>query len=297
MTFGGTAVMAVAKLGAFMLTGSVAMLANAVHSFVDVADGILLYVGLLRSDLLPGPEHPFEYGAELQRWTLIVSLMMRSMGAGVAVVVGINHILRPEEVTEPVWDYALITVVLLFDSVAWSFALKRFRESQANVASWKELDPLTNSTMFGSLLEDSASIVGLVIAFLGIYLSDRWHQHGFDGVASLLIGLLMGGVALGMAYKNKVLLVGEAADDDVEQEIQAILEQDSSIERVRNLLTMHVGPGEILLNLRIQFRGDLDACQVAAAVDRIAHHLQEQEPCLRHVMIEADASPGTNGAG
>jgi cation diffusion facilitator family transporter len=253
----GTAAIASTKFVAAAFSGSAAMLAEGIHSLVDTGDSLLLYLGLRRSTRPPDRSHPFGYGMDLYFWTVIVALIMFAIGGCVTGVQGVRRVLQPEPLEHLGWNYAVLGIAAVFNAFTWAVALKQFLAGKGNESLWRGLQRVKDPSVLTILLEDSASLVGLAVAFLGLFLGDLFRAPALDGAASVIIGLLMGAVAVGLVYQSKTLLVGESANKEVVDDIRAQVEADPATEQVVDLLTMHFGPREILVNLKVRFRDGL----------------------------------------
>ncbi|HLJ92806.1 MAG TPA: cation diffusion facilitator family transporter [Gemmataceae bacterium] len=282
----GTSAITIVKFVAAGFSGSAAMLAEGVHSSVDTINSLLLYLGLRRSQKPADETHPFGYGLELYFWTLVVALLMFAVGGGLTIAEGIYHVLQPEELGSVGWSYTVLGLCMAFNGFTWAVAVKQFWVSKGNQGFWQAVRKAKDPTILTVLFEDSASLVGLVIAFLGIFLTRFFDLPALDGIASILIGVLLGGVAIGLVYQSKTLLAGESANEETVQSIRKLVQSDNAVEKIENLLTMHLSPEEILLNLKIRFRDGLPIRAVGEAVDRLEERLRAEHPELKRIFIE-----------
>src|SRR5579859_2922451 len=164
----------------------------------------------------------------------------------------------------------------VFYCITWWIAFKEFRDTKGNVGYWKALKRIKDPNVITVLFEDTASLAGLLFAFLGIFLGKLLNLPMLDGVASVLIGVLLGGVAIGLICQCKMLLIGESANPEVVHGVRALVEHDDSVTKIEDLLTMHFGPQDILVSLKVRFRENIDTRQLGDAVDRIEHRLREE---------------------
>jgi cation diffusion facilitator family transporter len=283
----GNLAIAATKFVAAAFTGSSAMLAEGVHSLVDTGNGALLLFGLRQSRKPADAAHPFGHGKELYFWTLIVAIMIFAVGGGVSVVEGIRHLREPRPVENAAWAYAVLGVSFLFEGISWGVALKEFRAQKKSHASWLgAVRASKDPTTFTVLFEDSAAMLGLVFAFLGVFLGERLDNPTFDGAASIAIGVLLGAVAWFLAHESRGLLVGEAVDPLVRRSVCEIADGDPQVRRVVRLLTMHLAPREVLLTLELEFEQGADP---AAAVERLDRTIRRRHPEIRHIFIEAQS--------
>jgi len=279
---------AATKFAAAAITGSSAMLSEGIHSLVDTGNQTLLLLGLARSRQPADEDHPFGHGKELYFWSLIVAIILFGIGGGMSVYEGIGHISRPTEVTNPVWSYAVLGLAFLFEGTSFMIALRELRRVDPGAGVVGAVHRSKDPAVFVVVFEDAAALTGLVVAFLGIFLGRTLDVPALDGVASLVIGLILGTVAVLLAWESKELLLGEAVDREVAHNIRALAMEDPDVTGVRRPLTMHLSPNEVLLNLDIQFREDLSSKELALAVDRVEQRIRRAHPQVRRIFIEAD---------
>lgn len=285
----GNFAIAVTKFVAAAFTGSSAMLAEGVHSLVDTGNGGLILLGLRRSRKPPDQSHPFGHGKELYFWTFVVAILIFAVGGGISIYEGIKHLQHPEPVTDPIWAYGVLLAAMVFEGYAWSVAYKQFGKERGEMRLFPAVRASKDPTTFTVLFEDSAAMLGLVVAFVGILLGQLTGNLYLDGAASVLIGIILMVVAAFLAYESRGLLLGEGADPRTLESIHAIAGGDPAVAEVVRALTMHFGPWEVLLALEVRFRQGLSAGEVAAAVDRLDRTLREQLPQVRHIFIEAQS--------
>ncbi|HET8677385.1 MAG TPA: cation diffusion facilitator family transporter [Blastocatellia bacterium] len=289
----GNLAIAITKFVAAFITGSSAMLSEGIHSVVDTGNGALLLFGIRMSRKPADPSHPFGYGKELYFWTLIVAILIFAVGGGMSLYEGISHLKHPTELRDPLWNYLVLGFALVFEGFAWGIAFKEFRKTQGNMSLLKAVRASKDPTTFTVLFEDSAAMLGLLVAFLGIFLGHRLNNPYLDGVAAIIIGLILAVVAVLLAYESKGLLVGEGASRETIENICALAQKDPAVERVMPPLTMHFGPQEVLLNLDIKFRPGLSAEEIEAAVDRMEAAIRKRHPEIKRIFIEAESITAT----
>ncbi|MEZ4407221.1 MAG: cation diffusion facilitator family transporter [Polyangiales bacterium] len=290
------AVIAVAKFTAAAVTGSSAMLSEGIHSAIDTGNEVLMLVGVRRSRRGPDAEHPFGYGKELYFWSLIVAVMLFGVGGGMSVWEGAHKILRPEPIEQPVWNYVVLGVALLAEGTSWEVARRALRKKHRRGALWRAMRASKDPTTFVVLGEDSAALGGIVIAGLGVAAGQLFGFALADGIASVLIGVLLGATAFWLAVESKDLLLGESASEEVIGKVRTIAEDEPGVVRVGEPFTMHLGPENILLNLLLEFDPDLGAADVTATVERLEKRIRESVPEIRRIFIEASSLEGTRGA-
>lgn len=285
----GNSLIAVTKFGAALVSGSSAMLSEGIHSVVDTFNQVLLLYGIKRSKIPPSEHHPFGHGKEVYFWSFVVAILIFAVGAGVSIYEGIHHILSPSPITNPLINYIVLALALVFEGVAWSLALTEFSRSKGKWGYVEAVKKSKDPSLFVVLFEDSAAILGLIIAFLGIWLGQVTGIVYFDGIASILIGLLLGGTAIWLAYETKGLLIGESARKQIVRDIRAILESKKEIEYVNEILTLHMGPDYILVNVSVDFRNDISADRVERCIARINQDIKLAYPQVKRIFVEAQA--------
>jgi len=285
----GNSLIAASKFVASAMTGSSAMLSEAIHSVVDSGNQLLLLNGIRLARRKPDDRHPFGYGMELYFWTFVVAILIFGIGAGLSFYEGVKHYLHPEPIGNPIVNYVVLFLAMVFEGTAWTIAYREFNKSRGNTPLFQAVRLSKDPTVFTVLFEDSAAMLGLVIALLGVLGSHVFGWHAVDGLASIGIGILLAGVAILLAIESKGLLIGEAADPEVVAELRKLLDSDDRILRTNEILTMHLGPEEILLNTSIDFAGHLSADEVEAAITEIEREVKARFPAIRRVFIEAQS--------
>jgi cation diffusion facilitator family transporter len=278
---------AATKFAAALITGSSAMWSEGIHSSVDTGNQILMLIGMRRSHRPPDPNHPFGHGKELYFWNLLVAVLIFGVGGGISAYEGVLHILHPSEIQEPKWNYVVLGFAFLFEGISLSIALRAFfgrhghRNFLGNIIASK--DP-TNYTV---IAEDVAALAGILIAGTGIFLSRILRMPMLDGVASVLIGLLLAAVATFLIRECRGLLVGEGVDRRTADKIRTLARRDPLVESVARPLTMYLGPESVLLTLDIEFRPTASASEVAEAIENMKAKIQAQFPRIKRIYLEA----------
>ena len=285
----GNLAIAVTKFVAAAFTGSSAMLSEAIHSMVDTGNGLLMLLGVRKSHKPPDSDHPFGHGHELYFWTLIVGVLVFAVGGGMSVYEGITHILHPTSTENLVWSYAVLGFATVFEGTSWLFGLKAFNAERGRKGVMETIHDTKDPSSFTVLLEDSAALLGLVFAFLGIFLGSQLGLPRLDGVASVLIGLLLCGVAVLMVYESKGLLIGEGLDRESLKSIRALVKADPAVEWVGHLHTMYLGPHEVLLTIELRFRGNISSLEVRHGARRLRETIQSQHPDVSRIFFGAEA--------
>ncbi|OGX86186.1 cation transporter [Hymenobacter lapidarius] len=280
---------AVSKFVAAFFTGSAAMMSEGIHSLVDSGNGMLILFGMSRSARPADAKHPFGYSKEIYFWTVIVAVLIFAVGGGMSLYKGYQYLQTPAPLNDPTWNYWVLGLAIIFEGVACTLAYREFRKTQGDFGFWQALRRSRDPAVFAILLEDLAALVGLLIALAGIYFGHLLNNLYFDGGASMLIGLLLVGMAVFMLGEAKGLLLGEGADEAVLRDLEALARQDAAVEQLRTPLTMYLGPTDAVLALDISFRDQLTAVEVEEAVERLQTAIKAKYPDFKRIFIEASA--------
>jgi cation diffusion facilitator family transporter len=283
----GNLAIAATKFVAAALTGSSAMLSEGIHSVVDTGNGGLLLLGVRKSKKPADAAHPFGHGKELYFWSLVVAILIFALGGGMSVYEGVTHIAHPNHGQDPTWNYVVLGIAIVFESASFYFAFKAFRKEMGQQGVWQTIHSSKDPTTFTILFEDTAALLGLLVAFAGIFLGHALNNPYLDGVASITIGVILGVVAGFLAYESKGLLIGEGVDQHTLKSIRKIAREDPAVVKVRKALTMHFGPHDVLLTLDIQFQEQLTAVEISAVVDQLEKKIRDRHPEIKHIFIEA----------
>ncbi len=285
----GNTLIAVTKFAAAAFTGSSAMLSEAIHSLVDTGNQLLLLHGLRRSARPADAEHPFGYGMELYFWTFVVAILVFAVGAGVSTYEGIRKLMEPRAVTDIYVNYVVLGLAMVFEAGAWTVAYREFRRGQGRLGLFRAVHLSKDPTTFTVLFEDTAAMLGLIVAALGLALGEAFDLPALDGVASVLIGLILAVTAMLLAYESKGLLVGEGASPSVVAGIRRIVRARPEVDRINEVRTLHFGPADVLVALSVDFRDDLDAGAVERAVTALEDEIRAAYPEVTRIYIEVQA--------
>jgi len=287
----GNTAIAITKFIAAGITGSSAMLSEGIHSLVDTGNQGLLLYGMHRAKRPPSDEFPFGHAKEIYFWSFVVAILIFAVGAGVSVYEGILHILDPQPMSNPLINYIVLGLSILFEGAAWFFALKEFGKTKGSLGYVEAVQRGKDPSMFVVLFEDSAALLGLLVALTGITLALVTGQAWFDGLASVVIGLILGITAIWLAIETKGLLIGESASKHVVQGIRSLLDAEQSIERTNEILSMHMGPDDVLVTISADFRDDVPAGTLEQTVERIEQTIKGRYPEVKRIFIEAESRP------
>ncbi|MFL6306161.1 MAG: cation diffusion facilitator family transporter [Candidatus Sulfotelmatobacter sp.] len=281
---------AVCKFAAAAVTGSSAMLAEAFHSTADSGNELLLLLGIKRSARPPDALHPYGHGKALYFYSLLVAVYIFGVGGGLAVYEGISHLKHPEIPTHPGWNYTVLALAAVFDFYSWRISYRELRaRKDPNESTWDEIIGGKDPTVFTVFLEDSAGLLGVLLAFLAIFLGRQFNNPYLDPIASIVIGLVLAVLAVFLGRESGALLVGERTNRARIVRLKEIICADPAVEQVGDLLTMQLGPEEVLLTVNIQFRRKLTLEQLESAIERIEARIRREQPSVQRIFIEAES--------
>ncbi len=284
----GNTLISVTKFVAAAITGSSAMLSEGIHSLVDTGNQVLLLYGMKRAACPADERFPYGHGKEIYFWSFVVAILIFAVGAGVSIYEGIHRVLDPQPVANAVVNYIVLGLAMLFEGGAWYFAFQEFSKAKGRRGYIEAVQQGKDPSMFVVLFEDSAAMLGLLVAFIGILLSQLTGILLFDGVASIIIGLILGATAIWLAYETKGLLIGESANPQVVAGISAIAADCDKVEHVNEVLTMHMGPDFILANISVDFEDTITADEVELSIAHLDRRIKQVYPQIKRVFIEAE---------
>lgn len=288
---------AVCKFVAAAVTGSSAMMAEAFHSTADSGNELLLLLGIKRSARPPDALHPYGHGKVLYFYSLLVAVYIFGVGGGLAVHEGISHLRNPHLPSHPGWNYAVLALAAAFDFYSWVISYRELRSRKdPNESMWDEIIGGKDPTVFTVFLEDSAGLLGAFLAFLAIFLGRVFNNPYLDPAASIVIGVVLAGLAVFLGRESGALLVGERTNRARIRRVNEIIRSDPAVEQVGDLLTMQLGPEQVLLTVNIQFRRGLNLEQLEEAIERIEARIRKEEPMIERIFIEAESFKRTTAS-
>jgi cation diffusion facilitator family transporter len=282
----GNILVAATKIAAAMWTGSSAMTSEAVHSLVDTSNEILLLYGYRRASRPPDASHPLGYGRELYFWSFIVALLIFALGAGVSLYQGILHVAAPEPIEDPIVSFVVLGLSFLFEGGSWLIALRGFRREGARFGYYQALVRSKDPPAFMVLLEDSAALIGIVIAAAATAAAVLLNQPLWDGVGSILIGILLAVTSVVLARESKSLLIGEPADPELARSILDIARHSPAVVRANGLLTVQLSPAEVVAALSVEFADDKRADDIEHCVVAIEAEIRKRHPNVAALFIK-----------
>jgi cation diffusion facilitator family transporter len=274
----GNFLIAATKFVAAFFTGSSAMLSEGVHSLVDTGNGGLLLFGMHRAARPADRTHPFGHGRELYFWSFIVALLVFALGAGVSFYEGVIHIIEPEPIRNVKVTYIVLGLSMLFEGFSWFVALKEFRTTKGRLGYIEAVRLSKDPSVFTVLFEDSAALLGLGIAFVGILASQILDMPELDGVASIGIAIVLAMTAIFLTRESKGLLMGEAALPAVQEAVLRIAQADPTVRGANGVITVHLGPNQIVAALSLEFEDNASAPDIEACVIRLEKTVRAELP-------------------
>jgi cation diffusion facilitator family transporter len=280
---------AIAKFAAFLLTGSASMLAESVHSVADTGNETLLLIGRGRSRRARTTEHPFGFGRERYFYAFVVAVMLFTVGAVFSIYDGIHKILSPGHLDSPVIAYAVLALSMVLEGFSLRTGIREANEVRQQGHGWRQFVHVTKSPELPVvLLEDTAALLGLAFAFLGVLLSQLTGHEQWDGAGSVGVGVLLACAAFIVGYETKSLLIGESASDETTAQIVAALEGGPEKFRLIHLRTSHIGPESLLVTAKIGVAADLTAADLAAGIDAAEKRVRAAVPIAETIYLEPD---------
>lgn len=284
--FAANLLIAVTKITAALITGSSAMASEGIHSLVDTSNEVLLLLGLHKSKKPADDNRPFGYGKELYFWAFVVSLLFFALGGGVSIYEGIHHLIEPEPMKSPIWNYIVLGIAFIFDGFSLITAMREFNRQRGDTPFWEAVKQSKDPSTFVVLFEDAADVIGILIAFTGILLSRVLNNPYIDGIASILIGILLTMVAVVLVRESHSLLMGESAPKKDLDLIIDLITSDPAVARVATQQSMYLSPEEVILVLTVNFKRDISSQQMVPIIQNIRHLVQKNYPHFQHVFIE-----------
>jgi cation diffusion facilitator family transporter len=288
----GNILVAATKFAAAFWTGSSAMRSEGVHSFVDTGNELLLLYGMSRASARPDREHPLGHGREIYFWSFVVALLVFALGAVVSFIEGTNHILHPHPIVNPTVNYLVLGISALFDGTTWWIALRGFKGDRPYADLFAVVRDSKDPPSFMVLFEDSAALIGLVVALVGTFLSVQLKLPVLDGVASVVIGLLLAATATALARETKGLLIGEPAEPSIVEAITRIAEEMDGVAHANGILTVHLAPRQILVALSLEFDDALRTPEIESKVRELEHRVCASHPSVLAVFVKPQSAAG-----
>lgn len=279
---------AVTKFVAGSFSNSAAMISEGIHSLVDTVNQILLLFGLWRSKKPADALRPFGYGKELYFYSFIVSILIFGLGGGLSIYQGVTHIIKPEKLGDPTWNYVVLALSVIFEGVSLIIAAKEFNKVRGNDSWWAAILRSKDPSNFLVLFEDGAAVTGLFMVMICMFLSHKLNMPELDGLASLLVGLLLVGASIILARESRSLLLGEGISEASRDKIIRMAEKDTTVLKVLSVISTYQSPEEVLLILILSFKEDLDTQDINDAIDRLRMQIKAEFKLVRFVIIQPE---------
>jgi cation diffusion facilitator family transporter len=277
---------AITKFVAGGISNSASMISEGIHSLVDTINQVLLLYGLKRSRKKPDALRPFGYGKELYFWSFVVSILIFGLGGGLSIFQGIAHIRHPEVLGDPTINYWVLGSSFIFEGSSLIIAIKEFNKVRGGLSWWKAIVKSKDPSSFLVLFEDGAAVLGLTIVFVMMVCSHHFNLPYLDGLASVLVGLLLVFVSLILARESRSLLMGEGIAPETQQKIIQMVEADKTVVKVISVLSNYQSPEEIVLMLIVAFEEDLDTEDITTAIERIRNTIKSEYHLVRFILIQ-----------
>ncbi len=291
LALGANVGIGIAKFVAAAITGSSAMLTEGVHSMVDSTNQLLLMYGQKRAKKTPDAQHPMGYGRELYFWSFVVALLVFALGAGISTYEGVLHVMAPEEPVSPLIGYIVLGFAFLLEGGSTAAAYRQFNAARGDKSWWRALVDTKDATTVIVLLENGAAMLGIIVAAIGLGLTQITGDPRFDGMASIVIGLLLGCVAIFLAREAKGLLIGEAADPRLIEGLRRAASRDG-IMGIGEIRTIHNGPNQIVAAMNVDFDNRLSAADVERLVDEIERGVCSEFPDVERIYVRPHEDAG-----
>lgn len=270
------------------ITQSTAMISEGVHSLVDTINQLLLLLGIRQSKKPPDEKRPFGYGKELYFWSFIVSMLIFGLGGGISIYQGITHLQHPHHMERPLWNYIVLASSFVFEGTSFIVAAREFNKTRGNQSWWSAIRQSKDPSSFMVLFEDGTAVVGLTIVFIFVWLGNRLNNPYLDGMASIIVGLLLTVVSLLVARESRSLLMGEGIASATKQKINTLIEKDPAVTNVIKIFSTYQSPEEVMLLLIVGFQPHLTIEEIDEAIDRLKAAIKKEYPRIRYIIIQPE---------
>lgn len=290
----GNTLIAITKFIAASITGSSAMISEGIHSLVDTGNQGLLLLGLRKAARPADERFPFGHGKEIYFWCFVVAILIFALGSGISLYEGVRHLRHPEPMRNVSVNYIVLGLALIFEGFSWYVAFGEFTRQKGRLSYMEAIKQGKDPTIFVVFFEDTAAMLGLLVALAGVALAQITGMMVFDGLASIVIGLILGATAVWLAVETKGLLIGESASPEVVEGVRALVRGRPEVTAVNAIMTMHMGPDFILLNLSVDFRDEIATGELERVIAGINQSIKQTFPAVKRVFIEAGAAQQAN---
>jgi len=285
----GNSLIAISKFIAAGITGSSAMVSEGIHSVVDSGNQLLMLWGLRQARRPASAEFPFGHGKEIYFWGFVVAIMLFALGAGLSLYKGITHLDHPEPISEPMTNFIVLGVAIVFEAATCWVALREFAKVKGRYGYFQAVKLGKDPSMFVVVFEDIAALIGLLLALTGLTIGLITGDPVWDAVASIAIGLLLGVTAVWLAWETKGLLIGESANAEIVKGIRQIIQAEPGIDAINEISTLHMGPDFILTTLSIDFADRLQVGELENRIKALRETIRQRFPSVKRVFIAAES--------
>jgi cation diffusion facilitator family transporter len=276
----------ITKFIAAAITGSSAMFSEGIHSVIDATSQLLLLLGMKKSNKPADERRPFGYGREMFFWSFIVSLIIFIVGGCVSCYEGMIRLKEPPSTGSPGINYIVLGISFAFICVPAITAMRSFNKERGKIPFWKAFRESRNPSVFITLLSDIGDLTGILIAFAGVYLSHRYNNPVYDGIASILIGIVLIIISVMLVMESKSLLMGEPINRRTMRQIIALVQTDTAVLKVKKHFSIYLSPEEIVLQMIIVFKKRLTADQITKSITRLNDEIKKEFPRVKQIFIE-----------
>lgn len=277
---------AISKFVAGFYTGSSAMFSEGIHSIVDTANGGLLLYGIKKSEKPADETHPFGYGKEIYFWSFVVAVLIFALGGGIAIYEGIHHIIEPSTVENVRVNYFVLGLAVVFEGTSLFVALREFKKIHGKRGLIASMRKSKDSSSFAIIIEDFGAIIGLVVALIGVFIGDVFDWQYADGLASVIIGIILTGMAIFLSVETKALLIGESMDVDSLSKMKSILNENTSVKEFGVIRSVHFGPIGVMVGVDVHFDDGYSLEEIETEINVLEFTIKEHIPEVKHVFIE-----------
>jgi cation diffusion facilitator family transporter len=282
----GNSLIAVTKFIAATMTASSAMLSEGIHSLVDTGNQVLLLLGLKRAEKPADERFPFGHGKEIYFWSFVVAILIFAVGAGISLFKGFDHLIHPTPIKNPFVNYVVLGLAMIFEGYSWSVARREFIRYKGRLSTTAAVSRAKDPIIFVVYFEDTAAMAGLVAAFFGVLAGHLTGNPIYDGMASIVIGIILAATAIWLAYETKSLLIGEAAEPEIVASIREMTGRIDEVECVNEILTLHMGPEFILVTMSVDFVDDVPAGEVEKVLEELDRQVKMEHSRVKRVFVE-----------
>jgi cation diffusion facilitator family transporter len=279
---------AITKFIAGGFTHSASMVSEGIHSLVDTINQLLLLYGLKRSHRAPDEKRPFGYGKELYFWSFIVSILIFGLGGSLSIYQGFLHMQNPQRLENPLINYGVLILSMLFEGASLLIAIKEFRKVKGEDSWWDAIVKSKDPSSFLVLFEDGAAVLGLLIVLVLMLTNQYFNLPFLDGLASVLVGLVLIFVSLILARESRSLLMGEGIAPATQDKIKLLIEKDDRVEKVIGILSTYQAPAEVMLVIIVAFNQHLSTADINNAIPELRNDVKEKFNFVRYIIIQPE---------